>query len=151
MDSNTEQIGSLSATCSGNPYEGDTYTVTLIASTQGFNNPLDTVTTGCNNGAGAETCPPVPAPQFFLSNLSDPFAVDADDYVVALGTDADSVQTQVNDLCGDKIEFYGKVSKLSQCSAQLRLSGDNRKNKHPGSTLSFDYMTNTTLVPGTLL
>ncbi len=139
VDSTTAQIGSLAATCSGNPYEGVTFTINTPASTEGFSNPLDEVGP-CTDIAGC-TYDPSGAPQFLESLIPD--------IVIPDNVTSDEVQAFVNDTCLDILENFD-LFKLSDCSAELRLSGDHRKNKHPGSTLSFDFMTNTTLVPGTL-
>ena len=143
MDSNTEQIGSLSATCSGNPYEGETFTFILPATTEDFFNPLDVVGP-CGSGGNC-IYNATGAPQFFVDIF------DTLDFVIPDNTTSEEVQNFVDTFCGELSGEAVEAFKLSQCSAELRLSGDNRKNKHPGSILSFDYMTNTTLIPGTLL
>ncbi|GAB5030692.1 Hypothetical protein NocV09_00303580 [Nannochloropsis oceanica] len=137
VDSTTEQIGTLSATCSGNPYEGTTFTFTAQATTENFVNPLQDLS--CSNTNGCTFSNPDIFPQFLgsLVNIS----------VIPDNTTAEEVQTFTDQICADIFDVVPALSKISQCSAELRLSGDNRKNKHPGSGLSFDYTTNTTLVP----
>jgi hypothetical protein len=136
VDSTTEQIGSLSATCSGNPYEGVTFTSLVVASTEGFINPFDLV--GPCDLNGTCTFTPSGPPQFLEGDVN----------VIPANTTAVEVQAIVDGFCSEALVV---PSTLSQCSAELRLSGDNPKNKHPGSILSFDFMTNTTVVAGKLL
>jgi len=141
VDSSTEQIGTLSATCSGNPYEGTTFTASALATTENFVNPLQSLS--CSNTNGCPSSNPNIFPQFLGSLVNNSVILD--------NTTAEEVQTFTDQICADIFGVVPVLSKISQCSAELRLSGDNRKNKHPGSGLSFDYTTNTTLVPGTSL
>lgn len=88
VDDTTKQVGTLSATCLGNPYEGLYLTETNVRSTEGFNNPLDSVGP-CTGGAGACTYFPTSAPQLTAINLG----------LVPDDTSEEVIQETVNDEC----------------------------------------------------
>lgn len=143
-----EEIGSLSATCSGNPYEGVYITVNRISTTEGYTNPLDAVGECTGGGSGVCNYSPFGAPQFQSSNYF--FRIGGlNDGLIPVNTTSAEIQASTDTFCSN----LGKPfqSKTSHCSAELRLSGDNPKNKHPGSILSYDYTTTTSYTPGTLL
>ena len=138
-----EEIGSLSATCSGNPYEGIYTTTYRVSSTEGFTaQPLNQVGECIDNGSNC-IYTATDAPQFqdgdFLGFSN----------VIPLDMTSAEIQAFLDGFCATAEEEYD--TKASQCSAELRLSGDNPRNKHPGSILSYDYTTTTTLVSGKFL
>lgn len=131
VDDMTEEIGSLSATCSNNPYEGVTFTLTRQA--VGRAALLDDIR---SPGTNFNPTPP---------NQGN-FVQDWTPLEIGETTTTAQVQASVDQFCVDQ-QGTKFAPFSSKCSAELRLSGDNRKNKHPGSILSFDFTTNTTLVP----
>jgi hypothetical protein len=140
-----EEIGSLSATCSLNPYEGIYLTFSRVSGSGGFTNPLDSVgpCTGATNCGYNE----VPAPHFqFSSGLpGDPTPGNG-----LTGNNYLQVQAYADNICANNIAPTAVAPRTSQCSAELRLSGNDKKNKHPGSILSYDFTTTTSYIPGTL-
>lgn len=137
-----KQIGSLSGIFSGNPYEG-IYTTIYRVSNADEAQPSDTVEL-CAEGGGDCTWVATATPQFQESSVF------LNDGVIPTGANSSAIQITLDEWCAagqPDLSVYD--DKMSQSSAELRIRGTDKRNKHPGSILSFDNTTTTTYEPGT--
>ena len=133
-----DPVGSLSATCTANPYAG--ITQTFLALSQG--GALATDSIGADSvqavGAGVGVAP---------TTYNVP--VSATDAQLAPGNTlplipAGATSAEIQALATGFCPSPDGIVVPSTCSADLRIRGTNPRNKFPGSQLAYDYATETT-------
>lgn len=127
------QIGSISATCSGNPWEGKSYTVYRTSMTDDGSEGLINTVGPCEPGDvdedGGCVYDPSELPQFQASIEE----LEGFPSVIEVDQSYEQIQETVNAFCETSTGDLSEVSTTAHCSAELRIKGSGSiKNKFPG-------------------